>query len=382
MSELSLPRFLSVTKLQELEYLIRALDDVEKLRTAFSNRYSMFLATLCPNKHLIKVVKLDEDAVYRVLKDYGLSKIDDIATLDKTKVLNLIKDIYEKAQKSKTRRRRKITVEDLEKAICRICNAKVNFVIIEPPKRLREFIDLLEKEKRALLSAIQSIINDHPLYKYYLQYVNGVGPATAGFIIWLLESRWFPYVTKLFAYVGLSVWGVCENCGYLTKKFKEGMLCPKCGKPLRGRLPTKKLASRFNVSLNFKPEYQRRCWIIGHTFAYMGSKSLYGRIYKIFKAEDEKTGKKTAWVRVTKLFLSHCWEVWLRILGLEPPKYYVFEKEQVHEYIPPLIDVSSVDELKQTLFYEKILKQMDIKPEQYINIIKRILLHSETIKSK
>lgn len=355
-----LPKFLTTEQLSHLEQYLRALDDLDKVRVALINRASLFVATKCKLNHLIKIAKLDEGKVNEILKDV---KIIDV---------NVVEKLIKEARKVDTLTIRKKKIQTIVRECPKCGDNEIEYVLVKPAPKLKEIIKSLENGRETILVGIYEIIKNHPLYLYYLQYVKGIGIYNAGFIIYILESKWFPYVTKLWAYLGIYPWAYCENCHYANPKPKwsENSKCPRCGNPLIPKLPTKRLSAISNVPLNFKPEYQKRCWILAQTLA--KSRGNYAELYKKFKERDRKTGKKTAWVKLARIFWSHCWEVWWRILGLEPPKPYPFEKLEHQIYIPPMTDLK-LSELKKSYFYEKYLKVKGEKPEEYINTIQTLL---------
>jgi len=293
-----------MTSLQTHEYeilrILRTFYDVQKLRVATELRVKQTKFSLCPNKHLIPMAS--------------------------------------------------------ERDKCPICGAPIQVVEIEPPKVLVDVLAKLSTIEKDLYKELERAVEGHPLYLQYLQYVRGVGAATAAYLITVLNPARFETVSKMWKYCGLHV----EN-GKAPHRTPEQ--------------PT-----------GWNPVARTMMWRLGENFRRQGG--FYKMMY--YKFLEESTRKHPDWTkahhiaharRVTvKLFLAH-WHMVGRVLqGLSVRKPYICEK-QPHQCIPPILDTDNPAVIQS--FYDLVIKPLGWWSErEYYDWVSMVKMFNEQQKQK
>ena len=175
--------------------------------------------------------------------------------------------------------------------------------------------ELYDTEKQ-LYKKIDEFSKDHLYRVRYLNNIKGIGPVFAsGIIAWLAPLSRFATVSKLWKYCGLAPGSVR----------RRGKMC------------------------DYNPKLKTFMWRMGESFIKQKSRGgFYGMMYERFKQEcqqkhpDWSKGHVHAWARrkIVKLFLSHAWEMWWRLMeGREPPtKPYAQEHLKHVDYYRPVMD--------------------------------------------
>ena len=256
----------------EILRTVKTYYDIQKLRIAVNNRVAVTRFTVCPSRHTIPA-----------------------------------KEARDK---------------------CPLCGAPAQVVEVSPPEVLREILRELEAIERRLYREVERLVRDHPLWREYLQYVRGVGPAMAAYLVTVLSPARFETVSKMWKYTGLHV--------------------------VDGRAPRRVAGQK----TDWNPAARTMMWRLGEAFRLQGG--FYKHMYRVFF--EESLRKHPDWTkahhlaharRVTvKLFLAHYHYVGRQVLGLPVRLPYICEK-QPHQCIPPVIDdPEHCDE-----FYEKYVKK-------------------------
>jgi hypothetical protein len=251
---------------------VKTYYDVQKLRVAVNNRVAVTRFTVCPSRHAVP------------LKEGSRDK-------------------------------------------CPICGSPVEVVTVEPPSVLVDVLKVLESAERALYREVERSVREHPLWREYLQYVKGVGPAMAAYLITVLNPARFETVSKMWKYTGLHV--------------------------VDGKAPRRVAGQK----TDWNPAARTMMWRLGEAFRMQGG--FYKHMYRVFF--EESLRKHPDWTRAhhlaharrvtVKLFLAHYHYVGRQVLGLPVRLAYICEK-QPHQCIPPVID-----EGDHEAFYEKYVKK-------------------------
>ncbi|RLE64857.1 MAG: hypothetical protein DRJ47_06695 [Thermoprotei archaeon] len=313
----------------ELDQIFRTYIDIQNQRKELENRAYDRKVLVCANGHMVTVEKIGVKSPF-----------------------------------SKKRKR----LASLE--LCPICMAKAEVREYRPPKIIKDIVAELKEQEKKLVAAMFEYVKDDPIWQFWLQYVKGIGPTHAAYLLSVIRTKDFEYPTKLWAYFGLYPIAVCEDCKAVQKPYRHGITCPKCGKPMKPKLPTKVVSKMYNLgTLGFDPTRRARMYVITMSLVMAGG--VYGRVFSRWLIEDKANNKRTAWVRLAKLFLAHLYEVDRRIRGLPVPKPYMIEYGLHNEYIPPLID-EKPELITKTQFYEKLLSNMHYDVEKYIGLIREL----------
>ena len=196
-----------------------------------------------------------------------------------------------------------------------ICEDKID-TPAEIENMVMFFKNLYSTEKQ-LYRQIDEFSKEHPFRVRYLNNIKGIGPILAsGIIAWLAPLSRFGTVSKLWKYCGLSPDSIRrkgENCGY-NPKLKTFLV-----------------------------------YRVGESFIKQkGRGGFYGKMYDKFKEECKQ--KHPDWNKLhihnwarrkmVKLFLSHAWEMWWRMIeNKEPPtKPYAHEQLKHQDYYEPVMD--------------------------------------------
>jgi hypothetical protein len=214
---------------------------------------------------------------------------------------------------------------------CPICGAPVTEVAVEPPDVLRSVLERLVLIEKDLYRELESAVEGHPLYAKYLQFVRGVGAATAAYLITVLNPARFETVSKVWKFAGLHV----EN----------------------GKAPRRVSGQ----ATGWNPVARTMMWRLGESFRKVGA--FYKMMYHSFFEESLK--KHPNWTkahhlaharRVTvKLFLAHWHTVGRALQGLPVRKPYTCEK-QPHQCIPPILDTDDPSIIQG--FYDMVIKPL------------------------
>jgi len=154
----------------------------------------------------------------------------------------------------------------------------------------------------------------------------------------VMEIERFHSVSALWKYAGMSTESYCKDCGKnVDDKAKS---CPHCESTNIGRRAPRRIKGQ---KVTWNPKLRSVCRNIGKSFV-MNISSPYrphydaDKEYYNLKDPHLSAGHRDARARrkTVKLFLSHLYEMWHRVKGLEPPKSYVEEKlGHVHRIPPP-----------------------------------------------
>lgn len=245
----------------------------------------------------------------------------------------------------------------------------------------KEAIKQMNKKYRDVEKDIQIEIKGEAGTRYPLMYKwltdqRGIGVVFAGGLLgYIGDISRFDTVSKLWAYAGMGVVDICQDCGkrYMPahkrgewilhtadrlkqqndklkdkskKKTKEqlikqaeGMLC-HCEAPAVKRQGQRKVTGQL---ADFNPDFKKLCYLIGDQFIKQ-RESPYRKLYDQFrldyenrpdlmKERDDRKGgqsKGTAHInamarrKTVKIFLSHLWEEWRTVEGLPTPEPYSF----------------------------------------------------------
>jgi len=214
---------------------------------------------------------------------------------------------------------------------CPICGAPVTEVVAEPPDVLRGVLERLSSIEKDLYRDLEIAVEGHPLYTRYLQFVKGVGAATAAYLVTVLNPARFETVSKMWKFCGLHV----EN----------------------GKAPRRAAGQ----ATGWNPVARTMMWKLGENFRKVGS--FYKMMYQSFF--EESTKKHPSWTkahhlaharRVTvKLFLAHWHTVGRALQGLPTRKPYICEK-QPHQCVPPVLDTEDPAAIQS--FYDQVLRPL------------------------
>ncbi len=149
----------------------------------------------------------------------------------------------------------------------------------------------------------------------WLNSIKGIGPVLAGGLIaYIQDIERFDTVSKLWKYGG---WAVYPDGTIQRRKKGE--------------------------KLDYNPKLKQICWKIGESFVKIGD--FYRERYEEYRADEDENhpdlskGHRYARAkrRTVKLFLSHLWEKWRELEGLETGEPYAIEHmdEHTHKIEPP-----------------------------------------------
>ena len=230
----------------------------------------------------------------------------------------------------------------------------------------------LEKEGEKRL---KKCVRNHPLWGYWLKHIGGVGEKFTAQLIYLItgkkhteecqekrdkyfakkkpgekraraftcdcpvmEIERFHSVSALWKYAGMNTESYCRDC---KKTLDDNVTsCTHCGSTNTGRRAPRR---RRGQKVTWNPKLRSVCRNIGKSFVMVTSSQYrphYDRAKEFYNRKDPhlSDGHRDARARrkTVKLFLSHLFEMWHRVKGLEPPKSYAEEKlGHVHRIPPP-----------------------------------------------
>jgi len=153
----------------------------------------------------------------------------------------------------------------------------------------------------------------------------------------VMEIDRFHSVSALWKYAGMSTESYCIDC---KKTLDDNVKsCTHCGSTNIGRRAPKR---RRGQKVTWSPKLRSVCRNIGKSFVMVTSsqyRPYYDENKEFYNRKDPhlSDGHRDARARrkTVKLFLSHLFEMWHRVKGLEPPKSYAEEKLGHVHHIPP-----------------------------------------------
>jgi hypothetical protein len=286
----------------QLEYrilkVLKTFYDVQKLRVATELRVKQVRFSLCPNRHMVPMAS--------------------------------------------------------ERGKCPICNAPATEVVVEPPEVLKGILERLEQIESDLYRELERVVKGHPLYTQYLQFVKGVGAASAAYLITVLNPARFETASKMWKYCGLHV----EN----------------------GRAPRRVSGQ----ATGWNPVARTMMWKLGESFRMRGG--FYRMMYQRFF--EESLNKHKEWTKAhhlaharrmaVKLFLAH-WHTVGRVLqNLPARKPYICEK-QPHQCIPPVLDTDDPSIIQS--FYDTVIKPLGWWSEkEYYDLVTALKIYKQKQK--
>lgn len=221
--------------------------------------------------------------------------------------------------------------------------------------------------EKDLIGMMKKQLRKNDFYIDYLSKIYGIGPIISlGLLAYIEDIGRFDNISKLWQISGFGMNRYCENCKMPThvmveyttkigkkskaKRLKPLEVCTECGKE------TKPIIQRgiTGYQSNWNPHLKTLCWKIGQSFVKQGSKSYYNKLYHKIKDEEkslhptkEVINGKTFWNpghlhnralrKVIKIFLSHLWQEWRTLDGLEVTKPYA-SKILGHDALEPVRD--------------------------------------------
>lgn len=290
----------------------------------------------------------------------------------------------------------KVLESDLHKMVSSLYDIQHTRIIIgnrfhgRHENNLVAFIEGMGGLEINIKNLIKGEVQRYPVHEWIIAQ-RGLSYDLAGQLIGLIQDiNKFPNVSKLWAYFGLGVIEVCQDCGkryypinqraekiiHISKRLreqhekkivKEGstefnkkameMVCT-CKEPHIKITSQRKLKGAL---LDYNPQAKMLAYKIGMQFVKQGS--LYRKLYDHFKAEyalredlraetEAKKGRKvkskngetaeskgTAHIhamaqrKMVKVFLSHLWEEWRKLEGLPVTKPYAIAILNHSKYI-------------------------------------------------
>ena len=248
-------------------------------------------------------------------------------------------------------------------------------------------VDKLREVEKSIALDIRQEVQKYPICEWIISQ-RGLGYELAGQLVGIIQDIGrFSNVSKLWAYFGLAVIDVCEECKrpyyppetkankianlarrlqeqYEKKIVKEGskdfeaqaseMVC-QCERPKLIKTTQK---ARKGVLGDYNPQAKMLAYKIGAQFVKQGAeyRDLYDQFRKEYEARPDLqaqraeragkvskkgTSKGTAHIhamamrRVEKLFLSHLWAEWRKLEGLPLTEPYAIAQLGHADYIPP-----------------------------------------------
>ena len=195
---------------------------------------------------------------------------------------------------------RKIPLIECPKCGGQKCGSR-NFVMAGRKDPFVEFyLPILWELEESIEKEIESIVNDHPVWVNWAQYVKGVGQTTLARIIARCDISRMDTVSKMWGHAGLGL----DEEGKPQRKKK--------GKPL-----------------DFDDKLQSVTTVVGESLLRATDK-YYDR-YLIWKEKFLAQGltrshaHNRAFRMMRKLFLAHLWEVWRKAEGYEIRMPYAME---------------------------------------------------------
>ena len=286
-----------------------------------------------------------------------------------------------------------VTESDLHKMVSSLYDIQHARIIIgnrfheRKENNLIAFIEGMEGLEKNVKLLIKGEVQQYPIHKWIISQ-KGLSYDMAGQLIGLIQDiKRFDNISKLWAYFGLAVVDVCQDCGkrwYPLNQKAEKIL--KLSKRLmeqhekkivkEGRSDFAKVASEMFCSckephikkttqrkmkesmIDYNPQAKMVAYKVGVQFVKQGD--LYRKLYDQFRAEYElredlkaeretKQGKKTkngeskgtahihnmAQRKTVKIFLQHLWVEWRTLEGLPVSMPYVMDRMGHSDYIQP-----------------------------------------------
>lgn len=188
------------------------------------------------------------------------------------------------------------------------------------PEAYGRVFELAQQMEDQIDTAIGSELKNWPVYREWLSHIKGIGPSLSGQMLALLLP---PIPTK-----GPSSW--YKAAGLAPEQRPDGLM----------RLPR---ARAGEGKITYHPWLRRCLYNVATSFVRSGG--YYRDVYDRAKARlvelhrndtdhwpPHRLDSVARWETV-KLFLSHLWEAWCEIEGIERRQAYAIEKLG-HQYIP------------------------------------------------
>lgn len=288
----------------------------------------------------------------------------------------------------------RITESDLHKLVSSLYDIQHTRIIIgnrfqgRKENNLIAFLEGMEGLEKNIKLLIKGEVQQYPIHEWIIAQ-RGLSYDMAGQLIGLIQDiSKFSNVSKLWAYFGLAVVDVCQDCGkryyplnqraekiihisqrlmeqHEKKIVKEGksdftktameMLC-SCKEPHIKRTSQRHIKDTLG---DYNPQAKMVAYKVGVQFVKQGD--LYRKLYDQFKTEyqmrddlkaeiNNKKGKITkngeskgtahihnmAQRKMVKIFLSHLWAEWRKIEGLTITKPYAIDQMKHSDYIEPI----------------------------------------------
>lgn len=290
----------------------------------------------------------------------------------------------------------KVTESDLHKLVSSLWDLQHTRIILENRFRgtqnntLIAYIESMSGKGSAeanIKLLIKGQVIQYPIHKWIISQ-KGLSYDLAGQLIGLIQDiKRFDNISKLWAYFGLAVVEVCQDCGmryyppnqraekiikiskrlmeqYEKKKVKEGktdfakdateMVCT-CKDPHIKRVSQYKIKGAL---IDYNPRAKMVAYKVGIQFIKQGD--FYRKLYDKFRAEYEmredlkkevleRKGKKTktgeskgtahihimARRKMVKIFLQHLWLIWRELESLSTSSPYVIDQLKHSDIITP-----------------------------------------------
>lgn len=294
----------------------------------------------------------------------------------------------------------KVTESDLHKMVSSLYDIQHTRIIVgnrfkgRSENSLIGFLEGMEGLEKNIKLLIKGEVQQYPIHKWIISQ-RGLSYDMAGQLIGTIQDiSKFSNISKLWAYFGLAVVDVCQDCGkryypinqrpekiihisqrlmepYEKKVIKEGqstfaktateMICT-CKEPHIKATSQHKIRGAL---LDYNPMAKMLAYKVGVQFVKQGD--IYRKLYDQFKAEymlredlkaeiESKKGKKvkakngeateskgTAHIhnmaqrKMVKIFLSHLWAEWRKLEGLPVTMPYSISMMGHSDYIQPRV---------------------------------------------
>jgi len=292
--------------------------------------------------------------------------------------------MYDVQELRKSVNNRRGALERRDEEICQTIAEELRIIVSDTVTRLEN-----EFEKRAGIAVAKMPIIE------WLEKVHGIGPRLSASLAAIIgDVSRFPRISSIWAYFGMSLIPICDDCGRIAYTGQERIRF--CITQADRRWRIYKTSKQYKTDLNkgiakdeesFKAEKydhtqrqlcehaeqkdfedftlvapQRRyfeglllthnpfakmtVWKISGQFVKQGD--FYRMYYDKAKAKyvERDSGVIDDWIidlrarrAVSKLFLSHLWEMWRKSMGLPVGKTWLMAQQgmdfETHEYIPP-----------------------------------------------
>ncbi|GAB6066054.1 hypothetical protein JCM9492_11460 [Aquifex pyrophilus] len=212
----------------------------------------------------------------------------------------------------------------------------------------------LEEMEKEILKEIQKELRGEPVYEAFLKHVKGVGPSLSAKLL-SLPLKLSLNLSSWNAYFGLTPIHYRCRCsrGHKFLYPKLTHFCPICER--LGEEPKGVVIDSIRIDqpprptsgyLGFWNPYAKRLYYLtSEQFIKLGHRSFYGQMYRKYKEHYSHRAKsrgeeiprwrldRRARRAVFKLFLSHFYEAYHEVEGLQPRKPYAFEYLNHSEYV-------------------------------------------------